>query len=92
MHQEPVAFMNVEELGRMLGVSPKTIYYWVSRNEVPYFKVGRHLRFRAQEVIEHFAGCSRASVSCHLSALSVQNGIHGSLKAKRADIANSQEE
>ena len=41
-------------IAQFLGVSPKTVYYWVSRREIPYIKVGRHLRFQVAEVIEFF--------------------------------------
>jgi excisionase family DNA binding protein len=36
---------SVNEIADFLKVSRKTIYYWVSRNEIPYMKMGKHLRF-----------------------------------------------
>lgn len=41
------------ELSRTLKVSLHTIYYWVSRKEVPFFKVGKHLRFRLDDVLSN---------------------------------------
>lgn len=44
----------VEELAGALRVPVKTIYYWVSRSEIPYLKMGRHLRFEIPTVLAHF--------------------------------------
>jgi excisionase family DNA binding protein len=46
--------LNVEETALFLKVSEKTIYYWVGRYEIPFIKVGRHLRFNPVEVAQHF--------------------------------------
>lgn len=42
------------ETATALGVSVKTIYYWVNRNEIPFLKVGKHLRFNLVKVIDFF--------------------------------------
>jgi excisionase family DNA binding protein len=47
--------LNIDELARFLGVSRKTIYYWVGRAEIPFVRVGRHLRFEPGPVLRHFA-------------------------------------
>lgn len=52
--QTPDTLCNLDEISRFLGVSPKTVYYWVSRHEIPYVKVGRHLRFQPSEVLGFF--------------------------------------
>jgi excisionase family DNA binding protein len=44
----------VQELAQILQCPISTIYYWVSRNEIPYVKLGRHLRFIPEEVLDHF--------------------------------------
>lgn len=46
--------VTIEEIARTLKVSTKTVRYWRSRNEIPYLKVGRHLRFEPQKVLSHF--------------------------------------
>lgn len=43
-----------QETAVALGVSLKTIYYWVGRREIPFLRVGRHLRFNICNVIEYF--------------------------------------
>tara|TARA_R110002072_G_scaffold534_8_gene4300 strand:- start:53351 stop:53560 length:210 start_codon:yes stop_codon:yes gene_type:complete len=47
-------FLNSQELALRLGVSISTIYFWVSQNKVPYFKMGKHNRFDYEEVLAHF--------------------------------------
>jgi excisionase family DNA binding protein len=42
------------EMALYLRVSKKTLYYWVNRREIPFIKVGRHLRFDATEVLVFF--------------------------------------
>lgn len=48
--------LKVDELSAMLQMSPKTIYHWVHRGEIPYFKVysvrGKHglVRFRESDI------------------------------------------
>jgi excisionase family DNA binding protein len=46
--------LTVKELSNRLNVSPSTIYYWVERNEIPLLRMGKHLRFRLDEVIAFF--------------------------------------
>ncbi len=46
--------MTVKELANLLNVSTHTIYYWISRNEIPYIQCGKHKRFCAKTVIDYF--------------------------------------
>jgi len=48
------ALLTLKELADRLKVPVKTIYHWVHRREVPYLKVGRHLRFDEDAVLAHF--------------------------------------
>ena len=43
---------SIEELSNILRIPIKTIYKWTSdsRSGIPFFKVGRHLRFRYSDV------------------------------------------
>ena len=47
-------FIDIKELSQRLKVPINTIYYWVSRNTIPYIKMGKHNRFVYQEVLAHF--------------------------------------
>ena len=48
------ALVNLKEIARVLNVSDYRVYYWVERNEIPFVRVGRHLRFIVEEVIKYF--------------------------------------
>ncbi len=58
--------ITIQEMSSQLKVSVKTIYYWVHRKEIPYLKVGKHLRFDADKVIQCFE--SRAALNRPTSA------------------------
>ncbi|WP_404373494.1 helix-turn-helix domain-containing protein [Corallococcus coralloides] len=46
------AVYTAEEVGRLLGCSPKAVYAKVSRGQLPgVFRVGRSLRFRGRELL-----------------------------------------
>jgi excisionase family DNA binding protein len=47
---ESDGLMTVDELAVYLKLKPGTIYNRVSRNEIPYLKVGGLLRFRRSEI------------------------------------------
>jgi len=53
--------LTAKELARILAISPKTIYSYVERNMIPYYKIEANVRFRAREVAEwlHDRGCLR---------------------------------
>lgn len=46
--------LGIEELASEFAISKNTIYYWVHRNQIPHLKMGRHLRFQRDVVIEFF--------------------------------------
>ena len=50
--QSPHRFMSVQEAARFLGVSPKSLYAWVSQRRIPYRKAGRRLLFLQSELVE----------------------------------------
>jgi excisionase family DNA binding protein len=82
--------MTPGEVASHLKVSVGTIYYWVSRREIPFIRVGRHLRFQLANVIESFALKSDDSMfTCDLRSRQVSRHPLRSLKTKdmnRADL------
>jgi predicted DNA-binding transcriptional regulator AlpA len=44
--------LTAKELGDILAISPKTLYNYVTRGMIPYFKIESNVRFRAREVAE----------------------------------------
>jgi excisionase family DNA binding protein len=62
------------QLSEFLCVPQKTIYHWVQRREIPFTKIGRHLRFNPSEIVEHFRGrTEELAVSCPSYASLVQS-------------------
>ena len=56
MEIDPVAtgtrFLDVRAAAALLGISPKTLYNWVSQRRIPYRKAGRRLLFLEVELVE----------------------------------------
>jgi len=44
--------LTARELGVILAISPKTLYNYVTRGMIPYFKIESNVRFRARDVAE----------------------------------------
>ncbi|HAR43454.1 MAG TPA: hypothetical protein DCS07_12620 [Bdellovibrionales bacterium] len=81
---DSLRLLTPKELGAELQVSVGTIYYWVCRNEIPFIKVGRHLRFRLPEVIECFAKRTQPIRSCLRPRNKVSPTKHRSLTTRNA--------
>ena len=43
--------LNVAEVGRALGMSPKTIRNWLALGKLRFFKIGRSVRIAESEVL-----------------------------------------
>ncbi len=46
--------LTIDQLAEALNVSKNTIYYWTHTKQIPYLKLGRHLRFNLEEVQKYF--------------------------------------
>ena len=44
--------IDIKTLSELLSVRPKTIYDWVHRNEIPYYKIGHLVRFNYKEIMD----------------------------------------
>lgn len=53
--KEKQRFMSVDELAEMLGVKPSWVYGQTSAGSIPHLKVGRYVRFRAEDVLAWLA-------------------------------------
>ncbi len=49
---DPERLMDVSEAAALLHVKGKTLYAWVSRNQIPYRKIRSLVRFHRGELIE----------------------------------------
>lgn len=41
---------DIKQLAAKLNVSPRTLYDWVARREIPYYKIRQGLRFDEEEI------------------------------------------
>lgn len=37
--------LNIQEAADLLGIKNHTLYQWVSQHKIPYYKIGRLVRF-----------------------------------------------
>jgi len=44
------SLMNIDELSQYLGMKKSSLYSMVERREIPFYKIGRLLRFQKEEV------------------------------------------
>jgi excisionase family DNA binding protein len=55
--------LTARDVAKILAISEKTVYSYVSRNMIPYYKIEANVRFRALEVadwLRHRAGVLRS--------------------------------
>ena len=44
--------LDVKEVARILAVSEKTVYRWITKSEIPAYKIGEGYRFNRMELLE----------------------------------------
>ncbi len=45
-------FLTVDEAAEILGVKKSTLYVWISKGKVPFYKVGKFVRFSESDLAE----------------------------------------
>ncbi len=51
--------MTAEEVAELLSVKPKTVRQWVFQKKIPFFHLGRLLRFRLDSILEWTAALEK---------------------------------
>jgi excisionase family DNA binding protein len=46
-------YLSVDQVAALFGVTGRTIRSWMSQGLIPYFRIGRTIRFRRQDVYEY---------------------------------------
>jgi nitrogen PTS system EIIA component len=54
--------LDVKEVAKLLTVSEKTVYRWITKNEIPAYKIGETYRFNRVELLE-WATANKIKVS-----------------------------
>ena len=49
--ERPRKLMNIDEMAEFLNIPIATVRDYVWRKQIPYVKVGRHIRFRHEEIL-----------------------------------------
>ena len=63
--------LTARELADILAISPKTLYSYVTRGMIPYFKIESNVRFRAREVSDWLRQHSGRPVALRTGTVSV---------------------
>lgn len=69
--EDPERLLDVSEAAALLHVKGKTLYAWVSRNQIPYRKICSLVRFHRGELIEWAKGQQRIKSSGRPKSFSV---------------------
>jgi len=48
-------YLSIKELSEYLGLTTKTLYVWVCHKKIPYFKLGRLVKFDLREIEDWMA-------------------------------------
>ncbi len=43
-------FLGISEVAELLGVKQSTLYAWVHLRQIPYYKIGRLVKFKKSEI------------------------------------------
>lgn len=60
--------LDIDTLSQRLSIPKNTIYYQVSQKKIPFYKIGKHLRFDIDEILK--AGYSEVQVEFDLDQVS----------------------
>jgi excisionase family DNA binding protein len=44
------SFLGIQELSQYLGLARGTLYVWVCHRKIPYFKIGKSVKFDIMEI------------------------------------------
>ncbi len=54
-HSTLKSFLTVEEVAALLNVAEKTVRKYVYERTIPYYKIGGHVRFNEQKLLDWIA-------------------------------------
>ncbi len=74
-------YVNVQDMAEYMAIKPSTIYALVERKEIPFYKVGRLIRFRRVEIDEWMHAHKEPVVDVKMEAKKVLRSIE-----KKSDL------
>ena len=75
-------FLTIDELSQYLGIKKSNLYFKVERREIPFYRVGRLILFKKDEVDSFMDKCRVECVDIKKEAARIQKGVNRS----RVDI------
>jgi excisionase family DNA binding protein len=48
------SLITANQIAERLGIQSQTVYLWVRQKRIPFYRVGRLIKFDQQEVLAHF--------------------------------------
>lgn len=81
--------ISANEIATVLGIQCQTIYLWVRQKRIPFYRVGRLVKFDEDEVLARFRTDAESDnkQSAEEESLTVQTS-HGRQTVKRFTISN----
>lgn len=43
-------YLSVKELAEYMGFNEQTIYHWIAQRKIPFYKIGKAVRFSVNEI------------------------------------------
>ncbi len=71
-------FLNIDELSQYLGIKKSTLYAMVERREIPFYRVGRLIFFKRDEIDAFMDTCRVECVDIKKEARRVMKGLNRS--------------
>jgi excisionase family DNA binding protein len=65
--------MNIDELSQYLGIKKSSLYSLVEKREIPYYKIGRLVRFKEADIGAWLAGLKFEVISPQAEARKILN-------------------
>lgn len=87
-----IQLLSVTQAAHLLNISTKTIYYLVSRNKIPFIRIGKHLRFHEGKLLNFLEENTREGIkrtTWHLTPVPLESPrVQRSLTTRRVALAH----
>lgn len=70
-------YLNIKELSEYLGIKKSSLYDKVHRKEIPFYKIGRLVRFKKEEIDEWMSKNKNNPVDTDRTALNIITRTQG---------------
>ncbi len=68
-------YFNIAELSEYLGIKKSTLYAKITSGQIPYYKIGRLVRFKKTEIDHWMEGLRQVPVDTERKATDVVRGL-----------------